>query len=114
MPNKLSIKERLEHMLEAINRIFKFSKKMDFILFTKNEMAQFAIIKNFEIIGEAAYQLPKEYRDSNTDIEWRKIMAFRHVLVHDYYKINLEIVWNAIQYKLENLKDQIMALINKF
>lgn len=106
-------KERLEHIIEAIDRIFRFTDKMTFESFTKNEMAQFAIIKNFEIIGEAAYQIDNELKESNPEIEWRKIAAFRHILVHDYYKINMEIVWNAKQNKLEDLKLQIEEILDR-
>ena len=82
MKEKPSKEERLKHMLEAIERIFRFVKDIDYEEFLKNEMAQYAVIKNFEIIGEAAYQLPKEYRKANEEkIEWRKIMGLRHVLV---------------------------------
>ena len=105
-------KERLEHIIEAIDRIFRFTEKMTFEAFMENEMAQFAIIKNFEIIGEAAYQIGNELKTSNPEIEWRKITAFRHLLVHDYYKINMEIVWNAKQNKLENLKMQIEDILD--
>ncbi len=114
MKEKPSKKERLEHMLEAIDRIKKFVEGMNIEDFNENEMAQYAVIKNFEIIGEAAYQLPKEYRLANEDkIEWRKIMALRHILVHDYYKINKEIVWNTIHNKLDDLKKELKKLIKK-
>ncbi len=114
MKEKPSKSERLEHMIEAIERILKFVKGMKYDDFIENEMAQFAIIKNFEIIGEAAYHLPKEYRKANEEnIEWRKIIAFRHILVHDYYKINTEIIWNAIQGKLVELKKEIEYLLEK-
>lgn len=112
MNEKPSKKDRLEHIIEAIDRIFRFVENMDYLQFSKNEMAQFAVIKNFEIIGEAAYQLPKEFRLANEEkIEWRKIIAFRHILVHDYYKINTEIVWNSIESKLVSLKEDIQELL---
>lgn len=75
--------------------------------FSKNEMAQFAVIKNFEIIGEAAFKLPKSFIEQHEAIEWRKIIGFRHILVHDYYRINPEIIWNAIENKLTDLKINI-------
>jgi uncharacterized protein with HEPN domain len=76
-------------------------------------MAQFAIIKNFEIIGEAAYRLPEEVRALNENIEWRKIIAFRHILVHDYYKVNTRIVWNAIENKLPEMKLEIAQMLEE-
>jgi uncharacterized protein with HEPN domain len=76
-------------------------------------MAQFAIIKNFEIIGEAAYHLPKELRLSNNKIEWRKVIAFRYLLVYDYYKINTQIIWNATENKLLHMKTEIEKMLKK-
>ncbi len=111
MNAKPTEKERLEHMVDAINRIFRFRNKMTYEEFTTNEMAQFAIIKNFEIIGEAAYQLPKELRKEYPSIEWRKVIAFRHILVHDYYKVNTKIVWNAIENKLPDMKLELEKML---
>jgi len=113
MSEKPVNRERLEHIIAAIDRIFRFTDEMTFESFMKNEMAQFAIIKNFEIIGEAAYQIDKGIKETHPEIEWRKITAFRHILVHDYYKINMEIVWNAKQNKLEELKIQIEEILDE-
>lgn len=113
MREQPSKKDRLEHIVEAINRIFRFVENIDYQDFSENEMTQFAVIKNFEIIGEAAYQIPKEFRLKNKEeIEWRKIIAFRHILVHTYYKINTAIVWNAIENKLMDLKKNVQELID--
>ena len=113
MSVKPSDKERLEHIIEAIDRIFRFQENLTLEEFSTNEMAQFAIIKNFEIIGEAAYHLPKELKESNNTIEWRKVIAFRHILVHDYYKVNTEIVWNAIENKLMDMKIEIERMLEE-
>ena len=107
MSDKPSDQDRLEHMLEAIERIFRFAEGLSQEDFSKNEMAQFAIIKNFEIIGETAYNVSKELKRAYPDTEWRKIIAFRHILVHDYYKINPQIVWNAIEHKLDGLRVEL-------
>ena len=104
--------QRILHMQEAIDRIIRFSHSLDYESFLQNEMAQFAIIKNYEIIGEAAYHLSPELRDEYPEIEWRKIMSFRHILVHDYYKINSAIVWNA-QRKLEELGAQLERILTE-
>lgn len=108
---KPSDQERLEHMMEAIDRIFRFSDPLSYSDFVNNEMAQFAIIKNFEIIGEAAYKLSEETRAKNDRIEWRKVIAFRHILVHDYYKINTEIIWNAIENKLMDMRVEVEGML---
>lgn len=108
-----SSNDRLLHILEAIDRIFRFRATLTYEAFSENEMAQFAIIKNFEIIGEAAYRLPEEVRALNENIEWRKVIAFRHVLVHDYYKVNTRIVWNAIENKLPEMKLEIEQMLEE-
>jgi uncharacterized protein with HEPN domain len=98
-------------MLDAIDRILRFREELTYEAYANSEMAQFAIIKNFEIIGEAAYHLPKEKRDSNDHVEWRKVIAFRHILVHDYYRINIDTVWYAIENKLIDMKSEIEGMI---
>lgn len=105
--------QRLSHVLEAIERINRFTKNMDFKGFQENEMAQFAVIKNFEIIGEATYQISDDLKDKYPDVEWRKISAFRHILVHEYYQVDMVIVWNARQERIIELKDQIEEIIEK-
>jgi len=100
-------KERIDHMIKAIDRIFSFTQEISVDDFYSNEMVQYAVIKNLEIIGEAANKISAEARALNLKIEWRKIIAFRHILVHDYYIINLEIVWNAIENKLFDLKIEL-------
>lgn len=112
MQRKPSEKERLLHIIEAINRIFKFTDDLTIEQFYQHEMAQFAIIKNFEIIGEAAYRLPKDLREKYETIEWRKIMAFRHILVHEYYRIDVAVIWKTIQNKLTDLKIQIEEVLS--
>jgi uncharacterized protein with HEPN domain len=112
MPKKPSERDRLHHIIEAIDRIFRFQEKLTYEKFLSDEMAQYAIIKNFEIIGEAAYHLPESIRSTNDRIEWRKVIAFRHILVHDYYKINTEVVWRAIENKLGDMRIEIEDMIN--
>ena len=80
MRQKPGDKERLEHILEAAHNIQEFSTGVTYDVFLKNKMLQYAIVKNFEIIGEAAYHLSRALREKTQDkIEWRKIMAFRHI-----------------------------------
>ncbi len=107
-------RERLRHIIEAIDRIYRFTEDMTFEDFLENEMAQFAIIKNFEIIGEAVYQIDRKMKEAFPEVEWRRIAAFRHILVHDYYKINMEIVWNAREKNLLQLRRQVERMLEGF
>ncbi len=105
--------ERLAHIIDAIDRIERFTKGMDYGTFAEDEVLQFAVIKNFEIIGEAAYYLTDELKEAHPQVEWKKIIVFRHILVHDYYKINLELVWRAKENKLEGLKNQVSRVMEE-
>ena len=112
MREKPKDKERLMHILDAINKIENFINGVSEKRFYKNTMIQYAVIKSFEIMGEAAYMTTKELRRNYKKIDWKSIIIFRHILVHDYYKINIEIVWKAID-KLPKLEKQIVAILKE-
>ncbi len=113
MREKLKDRERLNHIAEAIDNIFEFTKGVDFSDFQKNRVLQFAIIKNLEIIGEAANSLTHELKERDDEILWREIIGLRHVLVHGYYQISYEIIWKTIENDLSPLKSKILFLINE-
>ena len=110
MREKPRDKQRLLHILEAIDNIHNFTENVSFEDFSKNKILQFAIVKNFEIIGEAAHKLTKDLRIENPQIPWELIIKFRHVLVHDYYNIDLDTVWRTIHNKLDELKKEIEVI----
>ena len=103
--------ERIRHMIEAIDRIEAFTEGMSLAAFMEEEVVQYAVIKNFEIIGEASYHLSKELKESHEQVEWRKIEGLRHILVHDYYKINSELLWNTKEEKLVDLKIELEGIL---
>ena len=104
---------RLMHILEAINNIFEFTQNVSFDEYQRNKILKFAVIKNLEIVGEAAYLLTREFRDSHPEVEWHSIIGMRHVLVHGYYQISDEIVWATIQKELQPLKENIQKLLTE-
>lgn len=110
MREKPKDKTRLLHMLEAIDNLFEFTKGITSEEYKSNKILRFAVIKNLEIIGEAAYLLTKDFRENHPDIEWNAVIGMRHVLVHGYYQIRDEIVWATIQTELQPLKDKIELL----
>lgn len=113
MREKPRDKQRLQHILDGCNNILEFTNGIEYSEYILNKMLQFAVIKNFEIIGEAAYHLTKEFRDQNTLIPWDIITKFRHVLVHDYYAIDLDTVWRTVQSKIPELKTNIETIISQ-
>lgn len=113
MREELKDRTRLLHMLEAINNIFEFVDGVSFNEYKSNKILRFAVIKNLEIVGEAAYLLTKEYKESHSEIEWTPVIGMRHVLVHGYYQIKDDIVWATIKTELQPLKEKIELLYNE-
>ena len=70
-------------------------------------MAADAIVRNFEIIGEAVSQIPEEIREQYPEVEWQEARTFRNILTHHYFKINIETVWDTIQNNLPDFKKHI-------
>ena len=110
MREQIRDKGRLEHILESIDYIVDFTQGVSFEDFKTDMKLRFAIIKNIEIIGEASYMLSNEFREQHSEIPWRKIINSRHILVHGYYQIKLEIIWEIVQKDLLTLREQIQAL----
>lgn len=89
-------KGRLEHILEAIDNVFEFTKDLSYDELVNNKLVYHATVHNVQIIGEAAYKLTAEFKDTHPEIIWNDIIAMRHILVHDYYVINPTILWNVV------------------
>ena len=104
---------RLEHMLLAIENVEEFTKDITLDDFVKSKVLFFAVVKNIEIVGEATYMLTKEYKQSHQSVPWLVIEKMRHVLVHGYYTISPEKVWETVQEDIPLLKEQIIALLNE-
>lgn len=113
MRERVRDKGRLEHILQAIDKVFEFSSGVKREDFQKDSILYFAIVKNIEIIGEASYMLSLEFKDSHPDTDWQVIIAMRHFLVHGYYQVDPEEVWNVIEQDLQPLKDQILEYIKE-
>ena len=71
-----------------------------------------AVVRNFEIIGEAANRIDPDFRDNNPEIEWKRIRGFRNRIVHDYFGIDYEIVWSIVETYLDELIDWLDAIID--
>ena len=100
----------LSNIKECIERIEEYTKggKEEFM---QNKMIQDAVIRNFEIIGEATKRLSPELRSQYSDVPWQQMSGLRDVLIHDYLKVNLNLVWHIIEQNLSNLKRQVTAIL---
>ena len=104
--------ERLSDMLEAIGRIERYAKRGR-ENFDADELIQNWIVHHLQILGEAARALPEELRRQAPEVEWKKITGMRHVLVHDYFGIDRDIVWSTVERELEPLKTSLLKLAQR-
>ena len=96
----------LRHILGSIERIESYASvgKEEYL---KNTHWQDAIIRNFEVIGEASKRLSEEFKERNAQVPWRSIAGLRDVLIHDYLGVDLNAVWQVIENDLPGLKKTV-------
>ena len=100
-------------MMEAISNIEEFITGINTLeAFSDNKLKRHAICYNLQCIGENCYKLSREFIREHTGIDWKSIEGLRHVLVHDYYNVTTEILWNIITEDLEPLKTNLLEIIN--
>ena len=112
MREKLRDSGRLEHIIEAIDNAFEFVEGKTFDEYCRNKMLRFAVDRSLHIIGEASYMLSKELKEQHPEIDWKKIISMRHIMVHGYHHVQDEIVWTTVKERLPQLKEQINRIIN--
>nr|WP_044200150.1 DUF86 domain-containing protein [Oscillochloris trichoides] len=100
----------LGHIIDCIQRIEDYTRDGE-AAFMASPIIQDAVVRNFEIIGEATKRLSSKLTRSRPDIQWRRIAGFRDVLIHRYASIDLTAVWNVIEHDLTNLKSVITDLL---
>jgi len=94
----------IEHIKQAIALIEEYLGNYSYSQFAKDQKTRDAVIRQLEIIGEAATNLEEEFRNTCSEIPWREIVDFRNVLIHDYWEIDLELVWKAATEEIKELK----------
>ena len=98
----------IQHIVEAIERIESYVVGLDFSSFDRNLMAHTAVIRELEVIGEAAKNLSAEFKTSHPNIKWPEIIGMRNKLIHEYFDIDTELVWQTIIKDLPELKKELI------
>lgn len=107
MREPLRDKDRLEHIIQAIEKIEDYTKNINKEQFLADSMRLHATTYNIQIVGEATYRLSLEFKAKHSEVQWSFIEKMRHVIVHDYYQINKNILWQVITEDLPPLKAQV-------
>lgn len=104
-------KTYLDDIGEAIGKISRYTAGLTIETLADDEKTLDAVLRNLEIIGEAVKNLPEEIRQQHTETEWKKIAGLRDILIHRYFGIDLEIIWDILQNKLPLLALQIQQIL---
>lgn len=101
----------IEDILDSIKKIENYIKDLNFEEFTLKTIVADAVIRNLEIIGEASRNLPDKIREQNPEIPWKKMIGLRNISTHEYFGIDLEIVWEIITKNLPETENQIQKML---
>jgi uncharacterized protein with HEPN domain len=111
MKGKISDEIRLRHILDSINFIEKFSAGKSKKDLYEDDMYRFSVERQLEVIGEAANNLSSALISQHADIPWQQIISFRNFIVHEYFGLDLELVWDVIVNHIPSLKIQIESIL---
>ena len=100
----------LEHILEAISKIESFVNGLTKFDFDRNVLIQDAVIRNFEIIGEATKKISKQFTQKHSEIPWQDMAGMRDKLIHDYLDVDLDVIWRTIESDLPLLKEMLSKI----
>ena len=103
----------IEHISACISRIKEYTAGIDEDGFIKNNLIQDAVIRNFEIIGEATKMLNDDFRLKYAEIEWKKIAGMRYKLIHDYIGVDIWAVWGVVEHIIPKLDAQIEDILKR-
>jgi uncharacterized protein with HEPN domain len=109
----LRLRDYLDHIIEAAGRIRRFTEDMTELAFLENELVQDGVIRNIEVIGEAARNIQRrfpEFAAEHPEIPWEDVYWMRNRLSHGYFSVDLELVWKTVERDIPELEAQILLV----
>lgn len=110
--SKRSEKQLLLDMMEATSRVLKYTAGLDERMFLEQEQTIDSVVRNIQVIGEAASRIGRAFRDAHPEIEWPGIIGMRHRLVHDYFEVEEKLIWRVVETKLPDLLIQLKGILD--
>ena len=101
----------LHDILDSINKIEKYTSGMNYETFSHSDIVTDAVIRNFEIIGEASVHVPEVIKSRYPSIPWNKMKGMRNLIIHEYFGVDYSIIWKTIESALPVLKEEIAKAI---
>lgn len=101
----------LEDIIEACDKINKYTKGMSYEDFVNDDKTIDAVVRNFEVIGEAANRLSNETLLHHQNLQWRQIIGLRNRLIHGYFGVDYQILWNIMKENLNQFREQIVLIV---
>jgi len=103
----------LEDILEATRKITSYTANLSKAAFLEDEKTFDAVVRNLEVIGEAVKKLPEDLRAQHPSLEWKKMAGLRDILIHEYFGLDADIVWDIVKNKVPTLNQAVRAMLNQ-
>ena len=113
MRERIKDKMRLEHIAEAIQRLQTYAGDLSEEELQADVLRYYGIVKNIEIIGEAARMLTEQFKDTHPEVEWRSISDMRNFLVHEYFQVDSEVVFSVIHNEIPELQAHVSQYLTE-